>query len=218
MKHPILTIDGPSGAGKGTVSRVIANQKGWHYLDSGSIYRALAIAVLDQAVDLENKVEIVHLAQRMVLEFSGIEVLTVKLNAVDITARLGTETTGGVASQIAAIPEVRAVLLQKQRDFSQAPGLVADGRDMGTVVFPDAAYKVFLTASAEKRALRRHKQLIEKGFNANLEQITREIEERDLRDSQRATAPLVQAEGALYVDSTDKTVEQVIKEVLLLIL
>jgi cytidylate kinase len=133
---------------------------------------------------------------------------------VDITARLGTETTGGIASQIAVIPEVRAVLLQKQRDFSQAPGLVADGRDMGTVVFPDAAYKVFLTASAEKRALRRHKQLIEKGFSANLGQITQEIEERDLRDSQRATAPLVQAEDALYVDSTDKTVEQVIAEIL----
>jgi cytidylate kinase len=150
----------------------------------------------------------------MTLEFSGVEVLAVKLNGIDITARLATETTGSIASQIAVIPEVRAVLLQKQRDFRQAPGLVADGRDMGTVVFSEANYKVFLTASAEKRALRRYKQLIEKGFNANLGQITQEIESRDLRDSQRATAPLAQAEGALYVDSTDKTVEQVIAEIL----
>ncbi|MDG2364787.1 MAG: (d)CMP kinase [Methylococcaceae bacterium] len=214
MNNPVLTIDGPSGAGKGTVSRVIASQKGWHYLDSGSIYRSLAIAVLDQSVNLESKTEIVQLAKNMTLEFSGVEVLAVKLNGIDITARLATETTGSIASQIAVIPEVRAVLLQKQRDFRQAPGLVADGRDMGTVVFSDANYKVFLTASAEKRALRRYKQLIEKGFNANLGQITQEIESRDLRDSQRATAPLAQAEGALYVDSTDKTVEQVIAEIL----
>ncbi|HIB63279.1 MAG TPA: (d)CMP kinase [Methylococcaceae bacterium] len=214
MNDPVLTIDGPSGAGKGTVSRVIANQKGWHYLDSGSIYRSLAIAVLDQSVNLESKAEIVQLAKNMTLEFSGVEVLAVQLNGVDITARLATETTGSIASQIAVIPEVRAVLLQKQRDFRRAPGLVADGRDMGTVVFSEANYKVFLTASAEKRALRRYKQLIEKGFNANLAQITQDIESRDLRDSQRAIAPLALAEGALYVDSTDKTAEQVIAEIL----
>ncbi|HHZ70800.1 MAG TPA: (d)CMP kinase [Methylococcaceae bacterium] len=214
MNDPVLTIDGPSGAGKGTVSRVIANQKGWHYLDSGSIYRSLAIAVLDQSVNLESKAEIVQLAKNMTLEFSGVEVLAVQLNGVDITARLATETTGSIASQIAVIPEVRAVLLQKQRDFRRAPGLVADGRDMGTVVFSEANYKVFLTASAEKRALRRYKQLIEKGFNANLAQITQDIESRDLRDSQRAIAPLALAEGALYVDSTDKTAEQVIAVIL----
>ncbi len=213
MNSPVLTIDGPSGAGKGTVSRVIANHKGWHYLDSGSIYRSLAIDVLDHSIDIEDTVEIVQLAKIMMLEFSGVEVLTVKLNGSEITARLATEATGSVASQIAAIPEVRAALLQKQRDFRRRPGLVADGRDMGTVVFPDANYKVFLTASAEKRALRRYKQLIEKGFNANLAQITQEIESRDLRDSQRAIAPLAQAEAAFYVDSTDKTVEEVIAEI-----
>jgi len=213
MNSPILTIDGPSGAGKGTGSRVIANHKRWHYLDSGSIYRSLAIDILDHSIDIEDTVEIVQLAKTMMLEFSGVEVLTVKLNGSEITARLATEATGSVASQIAAIPEVRAALLQKQRDFRRRPGLVADGRDMGTVVFPDANYKVFLTASAEKRALRRYKQLIEKGFNANLAQITQEIESRDLRDSQRAIAPLAQAEGAFYVDSTDKTVEEVIAEI-----
>jgi len=214
---PVLTIDGPSGAGKGTVSRVVAKKLGWNYLDSGSIYRSLAIAVLKQAVDLADEAAIVNIAQAMMLEFDCNEELIVRLDGVDITSQLGLESTGNAASIVAALPEVRRVLLQKQKDFKKPPGLVADGRDMGTVVFPDAEYKVFLTASAAERAKRRYKQLIEKGNDANLTQITNEIEERDRRDMERKTAPLAMANDALYIDSSDMTLNSVIEEVLNLI-
>jgi len=217
MSIPVLTIDGPSGAGKGTVSRLVAKKLGWHYLDSGSIYRSLAIAVSKQSVDLTNETEIVKAAQAMALVFESGEELIVKLDGEDITAQLGLETTGNIASIVAALPEVRRVLLQKQRDFKQLPGLVADGRDMGTVVFPEAENKVYLTASAVKRAERRYKQLIEKGIDANLIQITKEIEERDCRDMARATAPLKMASDALYIDSSEMTIEAVIEEVLNLV-
>jgi len=211
---PVLTIDGPSGAGKGTVSRLLAKKLGWHYLDSGSIYRSLAIALLKQSVELENVAGIVDVAQAMALAFECGDELVVKLDDEDITAQLGLELIGNTASIIAALPEVRQVLLQKQRDFRRHPGLVADGRDMGTVVFPDAEYKVFLTASSEKRAERRYKQLIEKGIDANLTRLTKDIEERDRRDSERATAPLSIASGALFIDSSDMTIDAVIDEVL----
>jgi len=214
---PVLTIDGPSGAGKGTVSRAVAKKLGWNYLDSGSIYRSLAIAVLKQAVDLADEAAIVNIAQAMMLEFDCNEELIVRLDGVDITSQLGLESTGNAASIVAALPEVRRVLLQKQKDFKKPPGLVADGRDMGTVVFPDAEYKVFLTASAAERAKRRYKQLIEKGNDANLTQITNEIEERDRRDMERKTAPLAMANDALYIDSSDMTLNSVIEEVLNLI-
>ncbi|MGY6276178.1 (d)CMP kinase [Methylomonas sp. MgM2] len=214
MHVPILTIDGPSGAGKGTVSRAVAKLLNWNYLDSGSIYRSLAIAVLQAGVALENVADIASVAENMQLEFDCGDELVVRLNGIDITGQLGTETTGKVASVVAAYPEVRAVLLQKQKDFRQAPGLVADGRDMGSVVFPDAKFKVYLTASAEERASRRYKQLIEKGIDANLMQITREIEERDRRDSQRATAPLTVPEGATYIDSSSLSIRQVIEAVM----
>jgi len=214
---PVLTIDGPSGAGKGTVSRAVAKRLGWNYLDSGSIYRSLAIAVLKQAVDLEDEAAIVNVAQTMALEFDCNDELVVRLDGEDITAQLGLESTGNTASIVAALPEVRHVLLQKQKDFKQSPGLVADGRDMGTVVFPEAENKVFLTASAAERAKRRYKQLIEKGNDANLAQITNEIEERDRRDMERKTAPLAMANDALYIDSSDMTLESVIEEVLNLI-
>jgi len=214
---PVLTIDGPSGAGKGTVSRAVAKRLGWNYLDSGSIYRSLAIAVLKQAVDLEDEAAIVNVAQTMALEFDCNDELVVRLDGEDITAQLGLESTGNTASIVAALPEVRHVLLQKQKDFKQSPGLVADGRDMGTVVFPEAENKVFLTASAAERAKRRYKQLIEKGNGANLAQITNEIEERDRRDMERKTAPLAMANDALYIDSSDMTLESVIEEVLNLI-
>jgi cytidylate kinase len=214
---PVLTIDGPSGAGKGTVSRAVAKRLGWNYLDSGSIYRSLAIAVLKQAVDLEDEAAIVNVAQTMALEFDCNDELVVRLDGEDITAQLGLESTGNTASIVAALPEVRHVLLQKQKDFKQSPGLVADGRDMGTVVFPEAENKVFLTASATERAKRRYKQLIEKGNGANLAQITNEIEERDRRDMERKTAPLAMANDALYIDSSDMTLESVIEEVLNLI-
>lgn len=217
MAIPVLTIDGPSGAGKGTVSRAVAKKLGWNYLDSGSIYRSLAIAVLKQKLSLEDEGAIVNIARSMKLEFDCGDALVVRLDGMDITAQLGLENTGNTASIIAALPEVRQVLLQKQKDFKQLPGLVADGRDMGTVVFPEAENKVFLTASAEKRAERRYKQLIEKEIAANLVQITDEIESRDRRDSERKTAPLAMANDAIYIDSSDMTVETVIEEVLNLI-
>ena len=214
MNAPVMTIDGPGGAGKGTVSRAVAKQLGWHYLDSGAIYRSLAIEVQNKNISLNNEDAIIKAAQAMRLEFECADELTVLLDGIDITARLTTETTGSMASMIAALPEVRAVLLQKQRDFQQYPGLVADGRDMGTVVFPNAPYKVFLTASTRVRAKRRHKQLMEKGINANLAQVTEEIETRDRRDQQRKAAPLVQAEDAFYLDSSNLSIHQVIEEVL----
>lgn len=217
MNIPVLTIDGPSGAGKGTVSRAVAKKLGWNYLDSGSIYRSLAIAVLKQSVDLENEAAIVKVAQAMKLEFDCNDELVVRLDGEDITSQLSLESTGNVASIVAAVPEVRRVLLQKQKDFKQLPGLVADGRDMGTVVFPEAENKVFLTASAPERARRRYKQLIEKGNDANLVQITNEIEERDRRDMERKAAPLAMASDALYIDSSDMALDAVIEEVLNLI-
>jgi CMP/dCMP kinase len=210
---PVLTIDGPSGAGKGTISRAIARQLGWHYLDSGSIYRSLAIACLQAEIDLYDVTAVCRIAQNLQLTFECTESLTVTLNDQDITALLATETTGNAASIVAANPDVRALLLQKQKDFQQLPGLVADGRDMGSVVFPNASFKVYLTASAEQRAKRRYKQLIDKGIDANLAQITREIEERDRRDSERSTAPLVVPDGALIIDSSDLSIEQVMNAV-----
>jgi len=214
---PVLTIDGPSGAGKGTISRLIAKKLGWHYLDSGSIYRSLAIALDKKAVDLADVASIVAVAEAMDLAFECGDDLIVKLAGEDISPLLGLETTGNTASIIAAIPEVRGVLLQKQQDFKRDPGLVADGRDMGTVVFPEAVYKVFLTASSEKRAERRYKQLKEKGIDANLSRLTKDIEERDRRDQERATAPLSMASGALFIDSSDMTIDAVINQVLGLI-
>lgn len=217
MNIPVLTIDGPSGAGKGTVCRAIAKKLGWHYLDSGSIYRSLAIAVLNAGIDVRDVGAVTEVAQAMSLEFDCGDELTVRLDGQDITPQLASETTGNTASVVAAYPEVRAILLQKQKDFRQPPGLVADGRDMGTVVFPEAKYKVYLTASAEERAKRRYKQLIEKGIGANLDQITSEIEARDRRDQERKAAPLAKAEDALYLDSSDLTIEQVIEKVMNLV-
>ncbi len=217
MSIPVLTIDGPSGAGKGTVSRAVAQRLGWHYLDSGSIYRALAIAVLQQGLDLEDIDAIVKKAENIQLEFICGDELTVMLNGEDITPQLASEKTGNSASIIAAYPEVRQVLLQKQKDFRQPPGLVADGRDMGTVVFPDAEYKVFLTASAAERAKRRYKQLIEKGIDANIDRIINDIEERDRRDRERTTAPLTPAQDAVLLDSSDLSIEQVIERVMQLV-
>ena len=214
MTIPVLTIDGPSGAGKGTVSRAVAKKLGWNYLDSGSIYRSLAISAMDKQADLADKAAIAQIAQEMQLAFECNDSLTVKLDGVDITHRLPSEETGAVASTIAAYPEVRAVLLQKQKDFRRLPGLVADGRDMGTVVFSEAPFKVFLTASAEERGKRRFKQLKEKG----IDQITREIELRDRRDSERKAAPLSIAEDALYLDSSALSIDEVINKVLALII
>ncbi|MGR8933591.1 MAG: (d)CMP kinase [Gammaproteobacteria bacterium] len=218
MKNiPVLAIDGPSGAGKGTVCRAVAKRLGWHYLDSGSIYRSLAITVLEAGISASDESAVAAVAERLDLKFDCGDELRVFLGATDITDRLAGEATANVASQVAALPQVRRVLLQKQRDFRQPPGLVADGRDMGTVVFPEAAYKVFLTASAEERALRRYKQLKEKGIDVNLDKITQEIEERDRRDQERQAAPLAMSSDALYIDSSALSIEAVIDEVLNLI-
>jgi cytidylate kinase len=208
---PVVTLDGPSGAGKGTVSRALAKRLGWHYLDSGAIYRSLAVAVLDQRIDPTDVDAVIALARAMDLSFEAGEAPKVILNGSDITDRIGTETCGNAASKVAALGPVRSVLLEKQRDFRRLPGLVADGRDMGTVVFPDAPFKIFLTASAEERALRRYKQLKEKGMDVSLASLTKEIEERDRRDTERKDAPLKPAEGAHYLDSSSLSIEQVIE-------
>lgn len=211
---PVLTIDGPSGAGKGTVSRAIAKQLGWHYLDSGSIYRALGLACLQQKIDLNEINAVIKIAQTIDLAFDCAKELTVHLDDIDITAQLSLETTARAASIVAAIPDVRTILLHKQQAFQQQPGLVADGRDMGTVVFLTAKHKVYLTANVETRAKRRYKQLIEKGIDANLANITQEIKIRDQRDTERAIAPLTKANEALYLDSSDLSIAHVIEKIL----
>ncbi len=213
---PVMALDGPAGAGKGTVSRAIAKRLGWHYLDSGAIYRSLAVAVQDAEISLEDVEGITAIAGAMVLNFEG-DPPRVILNGRDITDRITSEACGNITSQIAALGPVRQALLQKQREFRKPPGLVADGRDMGTVVFPDADYKVYLTASAAERARRRYKQLKEKGIDVSLSSLTKEIEERDRRDTERSEAPLKMADDAVWVDSSDMTIEEVIARCLSLI-
>lgn len=217
MTVPVLTIDGPSGAGKGTVSRAVAAKLGWHYLDSGALYRALALAAQKQAINLQDQTSLAEVAQTMSLEFICASQVSVMLDGEEITRQLGLESTGNAASIVAALPAVRQALLQKQKDFKRLPGLVADGRDMGTVVFPEARTKVFLTASAIKRAERRYKQLKEKGIDANLTLLAKEIEDRDRRDSERKIAPLAMAADAIFIDSSEMTQDAVIQEVLSLI-
>lgn len=214
---PVMTLDGPGGAGKGTVSRALARRLGWAYLDSGAIYRALAVAALDAGLAPDNVEALAALAGNMNLAFAAGEPPRAILDGTDITDRIPTETCGNMASKIAALGPVRQALLLKQREFRRSPGLVADGRDMGTVVFPDADYKIYLDASVEERARRRHKQLKEKGIDVSLENLTKEIEERDRRDMERTEAPLKMAEGAVRVDSSNLSVEQVIDYCLSLI-
>lgn len=216
-KVPVLTIDGPSGAGKGTASRAVARKLGWHFLDSGAIYRSLAIAVLRSGAALDDADAIEAMARTMDLRFTADDPPRVFLNGEDIADEIPTEVCGNIASRIAACSPVRKALLEKQREFRKSPGLVADGRDMGTIVFPDAEFKIFLTASPHVRALRRHKQLMEKGLHVSLADLTKEIEERDRRDRERATAPLVMADGATLIDSSGLTVDEVIAKVVAII-
>ncbi|MCU7804490.1 MAG: (d)CMP kinase [Candidatus Thiodiazotropha sp. (ex Lucinoma borealis)] len=210
-KVPVITIDGPSGSGKGTLAQRVAETLGWHFLDSGAIYRVLGIITerADISVDCADK--IAELAANMPLSFIRSRTL---LGEEDVSDLIRTETAGNAASKVAAIPQVRHALLEWQRDYAKPPGLVADGRDMGTVVFPSAEVKIFLTASAEERALRRYKQLKEKGLGVNLARLTEEIRERDERDSNRSAAPLTAADQALQLDSTAMAMDEVFQQVM----
>jgi cytidylate kinase len=213
---PVITIDGPSGSGKGTISRAVARALGWHFLDSGALYRAVGVAAMRSGVNLNDAEALADLALTSDISFEDrIDVEPrIWLYEDDITDAIRTEEAGQSASVVAALSPVRAALLDKQRRFRALPGLVADGRDMGTVVFPDAELKVFLTASAEERARRRHKQLKEKGVKASLAGLLREIEARDLRDTTRTVAPLVPAQDAHQLDSTVQSIESVVATVL----
>ena len=213
---PIITIDGPSGSGKGTVSRAVAKALGWSLLDSGALYRLVALAGRRASVSLDDGAALAQLAGQLDIRFdsneSGQEV--VWLDGQDVTRDIRTEQAGGDASRVAALGEVRAALLDRQRRFAVPPGLVADGRDMGTVIFPHADLKIFLDASPAERARRRHKQLKEKGVTANLAALSLEIAERDRRDSTRTASPLVASADATMLDTTGMSVDGVIGRVL----
>jgi cytidylate kinase len=213
---PVLTIDGPSGSGKGTIARRVASALGWHLLDSGALYRLVALDAGHNGVDLDDIGGLARLAENLDAEFltaaDGGE--KIMLRGVDVTAEVRAEETGIGASTVAVLPAVRDALMARQRAFRQAPGLVADGRDMGTQVFADAALKVFLTASADERAKRRHKQLKDKGIDVSLAAVSRDIVDRDRRDSERSVAPLKPAEDARILDSSGKPIEEVTQIVL----
>jgi cytidylate kinase len=213
---PVITIDGPSGSGKGTISRAVARALGWHFLDSGALYRAVGVAAVRSGADLADEQALARLALDADIRFEDRidSEPHVWLGNEDISSDIRTEEAGQAASRVAAQPAVRAALLAKQRAFQIDPGLVADGRDMGTIVFPEAELKVFLTASAAERARRRHKQLSEKGITAILPALLREIEERDLRDRTRSVAPLVPAHDARTIDSTTQSIDDVVAIVL----
>jgi cytidylate kinase len=213
---PIITIDGPSGAGKGTAARLVAEQLGWHLLDSGAIYRVLAVATLHHQLSIEEEEPLIPIAAHLDVQF---EITSegqgkVILEGEDVSRSIRTEEVGAIASKIAAYPRVREALLRRQRAFKVAPGLVADGRDMGTIVFVDAPVKVFLTASAEERAQRRFNQLKQNGFDVKIGRLLDDIRQRDERDQTRTVAPLIPAEGALIVDSTDLSIDEVVAKIL----
>ncbi len=215
---PVLTIDGPSGSGKGTVSRRIAQKLGWQLLDSGALYRLVALAGRIEQLDAGDEAAHAALAGRLVVRFGqtsdGEEQIWLGAPRQDVTSAIRTEEAGQGASRVAVWPGVRSALFQRQRDFAQPPGLVADGRDMGTVVFPDAQLKIFLTASADERARRRYNQLKDKGSGANLAALSLELAERDRRDATRAVAPLVPAPEAIVVDSTSLTIDEVVDRIM----
>jgi len=214
---PVLTVDGPSGSGKGTVGRIVAGRMGWHFLDSGALYRLLALAAERRGIAMHDISILAALARELEVQFVGGDLEhepSVLLDGEDVTTDIRTESCGNNASKLAAQREVRAALLARQRAFRRAPGLVADGRDMGTVVFPDAVAKVFLEASPEERAIRRHKQLIEKGIGANLPKLIAEIAERDTRDRERSAAPLMAAPEAVVIDTTGLSIDTVVGRIM----
>ncbi len=211
MQVPIITVDGPSGSGKGTISQRVAERLGWHFLDSGAIYRVLGLMASRAGIGGEDVDKLVEMAKNMPLSFDGGRVM---LNQEEVSDDIRTESAGNRASKVAAIPQVREALLTWQRNYARPPGLVADGRDMGTVVFPQAQVKIFLTASPEERAKRRYKQLKGKGLGVNLAGLIEEIRERDERDSQRAVAPLRASASALQLDSTNLTIDEVYAQVM----
>ncbi|MFN5510306.1 MAG: (d)CMP kinase [Burkholderiales bacterium] len=209
---PVIAIDGPTASGKGTIAQRVADALGFHYLDSGALYRLTALSAQGAAVDWQDGVAVAQVAAALQVRFDAQG--RIWLGGQDATEAIRSEAIGVGASKVAVHAGVRAALLQVQRDFRQVPGLVADGRDMASVVFPDAVLKIFLTATAQARAQRRHKQLIEKGISANLAALLQDLQERDARDSQRAQAPLVAAQDALVIDSTDLSVDQTVQAVL----
>lgn len=214
MSVPVITIDGPGGSGKGTIALRLAQDLGWHLLDSGALYRVVAVAAMERAIAAGNEPALGELAGHLDVSFSftGDEV-AILLDGKKVTGKVRSEEAGALASKIAAVPAVRAALVHRQRAFRRLPGLVADGRDMGTVIFPDAGLKIFLTASVEARAGRRYKQLKEKGESVNLTRLFRDIKKRDERDMSRSLSPLTSAQDAQLIDSTEMSIETVLKEI-----
>jgi cytidylate kinase len=211
---PVIAVDGPSGTGKGTLCVRLADWLGWHLLDSGALYRVLALAALEAGAGTDNEDALAALAREVDVEFQrGDDGIRVLLNGEDVSARLRTEECGSAASRIAALPAVRAALVERQRAYRRPPGLIADGRDMGTVIFPDAPLKLFLTANPEERARRRYKQLIEQGISVNLDRLSAEIAERDDRDSKRVASPLKPATDAILLDTTELGIDEVMTKV-----
>ncbi|QYJ95672.1 MULTISPECIES: (d)CMP kinase [Shewanella] len=213
QRAPIVTIDGPSGAGKGTISQILASRLGWKLLDSGAIYRVLALAAIHHNVELDNEASLALLAAHLDVQFitangNGIKVV---LEGEDVSHAIRSQECSNAASKVAAFPRVREALLRRQRAFAEAPGLIADGRDMGTVVFPTTPAKLYLTASAEERAQRRYNQLQDKGFDVNIDRLLAEVVERDERDMNRPVAPLVPAEDALVIDTTGIGIDEVVE-------
>src|SRR5579872_1346437 len=214
---PVITIDGASGTGKGVVTQLVAKKLGWRLLDSGALYRVLALAAQQHGVALDNEPAVTVLAEHLDVQFIATDLNTppqILLEGQDVTDSIRTEKMGNGASKVGALPAVRTALLSRQRAFREPPGLATDGRDMGTVVFPDANIKIFLMASPEERARRRYNQLMDKGINVNLSDLILELEERDKRDQERAVAPLRPAEDAICINTDKLTIEQVVERVM----
>ena len=217
-KPPVIAIDGPSGSGKGTIASELASKLDFNYLDSGAIYRTLGIAVQKANVDFMNHAQIVEIYNKSDISFESGKPHSVILNGKDVSMLIRSQMGSDYASKLGQIPEIRDILLEGQRAYRREPGLVADGRDMGTTVFPDASLKIFLTASVKERANRRYKQLITKGIDATLPDLLQDLKERDKRDTERTVSPLKPAEDAVTLDSTELTIDEVVNQILKLFL